>query len=94
MAVTKWKPTCGQTFYYISQSGTVSGTRAGWGADTVFKIATNNCFKTKRQALKVLKKILDDRHLPYFKFGTAYLVVDPLCRHIPKQYLAKPNAFQ
>ena len=65
----KWYPKCGERFYYISQSGTVSSTRAGKGRDTYFKIATGNFFKTYEQAHRKLKDILIDLKIPFFPWG-------------------------
>lgn len=83
----KWKPKCGETFYYVSLSGTISSTRAGIGRDTIFKIATNNCFKTYAMCKKVLKTKLDSLGLNYFKWGKVELPERPSdCFIIPDSY--------
>ena len=85
----KWKPICGETFYYITQSGTVGTTRAGRGRDTIFKIASGNCFKTPTQAAKVLKSILDKLRLPYFTWGKLELPEFPAERfaNVPIEFI-------
>lgn len=54
----KWKPTVGERYYYLSQSGTVNSTVAGIGRDTIFRIATGNYYKSYKKAHKMLTEQL------------------------------------
>lgn len=91
MKVTKWKPTCGERYYYISQSGTISSTRAGTGRDTIFRIATNNCFKTYDKCKNVLTKKLNQLGLPFFPWGTVGYCGINHNYLTPEKYIPHPN---
>ena len=88
----KWKPACGELYYYISQSGSINSTKAGTGADTVFKIATGNYFKTYDLCKNILKKKLDELELPYRKYGKLKLSGFSSINgnKIPEKYLPHP----
>ena len=64
-----WKPTCGERYYYISQSGTISSTRAGTGRDTIFRIATRNCYKSYDMCKRVLKRFLEKLNISSKQLG-------------------------
>lgn len=87
----KWKPKCGDTFYYITQSGTVATARARYDKGTVFRIATNNCFKSYKQAHNALKKLLDELSLPRFSWGKTQLIISNPNYPVPEEYLPEPN---
>ena len=89
-----WKPTCGEIYYYISQSGTINSTRAGTGRDTIFRIATSNCYKSYDMCKRVLKRFLDKMNIPLQGLGkiemTHYMLNS---KGIPEKYLPHPNPF-
>lgn len=70
-----WKPTCGETYYYISQSGTIASTRAGFGVDTYFKIATKNCYPSYQACKIALEQKLTELGFSYFNWGKLGIAV-------------------
>ena len=90
----KWVPTCGDTYYYITQSGTVATARARFDKGTIFRIANKNCFKSYKQAHNVLKRLLDDLQLPRFSWGKTELIISNSNYPVPNRYLPKPNRWK
>lgn len=92
--IRKWKPTCGERYYYISQSGTINSTVAGTGRDTIFRIANGNCYKKYGMCKHVLEILLDKLNLPQRGLGkiemTHYMQG---FGGIPEKYLPHPNSF-
>lgn len=54
----RWYPKCGERYYFISQSGTVSSTRAGTSKDYVWRYYNFNVFKSYKHCQSVLRKKL------------------------------------
>lgn len=87
----KWKPKIGERFYYISQRGSISATRAGYSEDTIWKIATGNCYKTYNNCLLVLVKKMKELGIPYFDWGTPKFSKHAIKDKSMNKYLPRKN---